>query len=155
MRRKDREITDKSMIDEFLAREKIMRVAFYDAGDIYIVPVNYGFVCEEGRYRFYFHGARAGRKFELAKAEPTVGFEIDGGYKLLESEKACDFSAKFQSVIGTGRLSLIENREEKQKGLNLLMKQNTGKSDWEFNENMLNATAVFSLEAEKLSCKAR
>lgn len=65
MRRKDREITDKSMIDEFLAREKIMRVAFY--------------------------GTRAGRKFEPTKAEPTVGFEIDGGYKLSESEKPVIF----------------------------------------------------------------
>lgn len=62
---------------------------------------------------------------------------------------------KFPSAVGTGRLSLTENREEKLKGLNLPMKQNTGKSDWEFNENMLNAAAVFSLETKKLSCKAK
>ena len=36
-------------------------------------------------------------------------FEIDGAYELLEADAACDYSAKFQSVIGTGRLSIIED----------------------------------------------
>lgn len=62
-----------------------------------------------------FHGAKAGRKFELSKSSPKVGFEIDGSYKLLENEIACDFSASFQSVIGTGRLSLVYDKEEKRK----------------------------------------
>ena len=87
-----------------------------------IVPVNYGYLYENGKYSFYFHGAKAGRKYELSKSEPKVGFEIDGKYKLLESETACDFSAAFQSVIGTG---------------------------------MLEAVAVFRLDVDKMSCKAK
>ena len=63
MRRKDREITDISAIDTFLTEEKILRIAFYDDGDIYIVPVNYGFRRESGKCVFYFHGAKAGRKY--------------------------------------------------------------------------------------------
>ena len=66
MRRKDREITDKNRINEFIAKEQILRIAFYDEGDIYIVPVNYGYIYDE-QYTFYFHGAKAGRKYELAK----------------------------------------------------------------------------------------
>ena len=121
MRRRDREITDKNAIKEFIAKEQIIRIAFYDEGDIYIVPVNYGYSYEE-QYTFYFHGAKAGRKYELAKKKPTVGFEIDGNYRLLESEVACDFSAAFQSVIGTGTLSLLEDNVEKINGLNAMMK---------------------------------
>ena len=44
MRRSDREITDPKIIEEFVAGEQILRVAFYDEGDIYIVPVNYGYL---------------------------------------------------------------------------------------------------------------
>ena len=66
MRRSDREITDKNKIQELITREQILRVAFYDKGEIYIVPVNYGFVYEDEKYTFYFHGAKAGRKFELS-----------------------------------------------------------------------------------------
>ena len=43
MRRKDREIIDKKVIEDFIEKEQILRVAFYDEGDIYIVPVNYGY----------------------------------------------------------------------------------------------------------------
>ena len=155
MRRSDREIIDKSTIEEFIQKEQIIRIAFYDEGDIYIVPVNYGFRKEGDSYAFFFHGARAGRKYELTKASPKVGFEIDGKYELLEAEIACDFSAKFQSVIGTGTLSLVEEKEEKIIGLNCLMKQTTNKTEWEYSDAMLNGVAVFRLDVEKMSCKAK
>ena len=44
MRRSDREIKDINSIEKFIAGEQILRIAFYDDGDIYIVPVNYGYV---------------------------------------------------------------------------------------------------------------
>ena len=42
MRRKDREVTDQAEIRKFIEKERVMRVGFCDEGDIYIVPVNYG-----------------------------------------------------------------------------------------------------------------
>ena len=155
MRRNDREITDISAIVSFIEKEKIIRIAFYDDGDIYIVPVNYGYINENGVHTFYFHGAKAGRKFELAKASPNVGFEIDGCYELLEADIACNFSARFESVIGTGRLSLVEDRSEKIKGLDALMKQTTERAGWSYNDAMLSGVAVFRLDVEKMSCKAK
>ncbi len=155
MRRNDREITDASLIEEFIAKEEIIRIAFYDRGELYIVPVNYGYICQDGKYKFYFHGAKAGRKYELAKASPCIGFEIDGKYELLKADAACDFSAKFQSVIGTGTLHLVESIEEKRAGLNCLMKQAAGTENWEYSEAMLNGVAVFRIDAEKLTCKAK
>ena len=127
---------------------------FYDEGDIYIVPVNYGYSYDE-QYSFYFHGAKAGRKYELAKKKPTVGFEIDGNYMLIGSEVACGFSATFQSVIGTGTLSLVEDNAEKINGLNAIMKQTTSKAEWNYSDEMLDAVVVFKLVVDKLSCKAK
>ena len=155
MRRNDREITDNSVIEAFIAKEQIIRIAFCDNGDIYIVPLNYGYINENGKYSFYFHGAKAGRKYELAKKSPKVGFEIDGNYELLEADVACDFSAKFQSVIGTGTLILVEDTSEKIKGLNTLMKQTTARPEWSYEDAMLNGVAVFRLDVEKMSCKAK
>lgn len=155
MRRNDREITDKEAIELFISEEQILRIAFYDNGDIYILPVNYGYLCENDKYSFYFHGAKAGRKYELSKSEPKVGFEIDGKYKLLESETACDFSAAFQSVIGTGTLHLVDEKEEKRLGLNTIMKQTTKKANWNYQNGMLEAVAVFRLDVDKMSCKAK
>lgn len=154
MRRRDREITDENKIEEFLAKEQILRIAFYDEGDIYIVPVNYGYLRGK-KYSFYFHGAKAGRKYELAGNNPLVGFEIDGNYALLKGETACDFSATFQSVIGTGILSLVEDNAEKIIGLNTIMKQTTSEEEWHYSEEMLETVAVFRLDADKISCKAK
>lgn len=154
MRRNDREITDPNNIADFIAKEQILRIAFYDEGDIYIVPINYGY-SYDGQYTFYFHGAKAGRKYELAKKTPKVGFEIDGNYSLLVGEMACDFSATFQSVVGTGTLSIVEDTEEKVKGLNAIMKQTTSKKEWYYSKEMLAAVAVFRLDVDKMSCKAK
>ena len=155
MRRNDREITDKTLIEHFIAKEQIIRIAFYDNGDLYIVPLNYGYIYDNDKYVFYFHGAKAGRKYELSKSSPQVGFEIDGAYELLEADVACDYSAKFQSVIGTGRLSIVEDNEEKIKGLNVLMNHISGKTEWSYSKEMVDAVAVFRLEVEKISCKAK
>lgn len=155
MRRSDREITNKKAIEEFVAEEQILRIAFYDAGDIYIVPVNYGYLYENDTYSFYFHGAKAGRKYQLSKSKPIVGFEIDGKYRLLENEMACDFSAAFQSVIGTGTLQLVDDIEEKKIGLNTIMRQTTQHSEWSYTDKMLEAVAVYKLEVYKISCKAK
>ena len=155
MRRSDREITDISAIEDFIRSEKIMRVAFYDSGDIYIVPVNYGFQRTGSGYALYFHGAEAGRKYELAKTSPKVGFEIDGRFRLLESETACGFSAEFQSVIGTGRLFLIEDTDEKKAALDCIMGHQTGRIEWSYTDGMLGKTALFCITVEKMSCKAK
>ena len=153
MRRKERQITDVSQITDFILSEQILRVGFQDKDDIYIVPVNYGFIIEDEKYVFYFHGAKAGRKYELAKLNPKVGFEIDGKYSLVDGELACDYTAHFQSVIGNGILSLVENLDEKVLALNSIMKQTTQNSEWTYSKELLNGVAIFRLVVENFSCK--
>lgn len=155
MRRNDREITDKAEIELFISAEKIIRIGFCDGGEIYIVPVNYGYSVDNEKYTFYFHGAPAGRKYELAQGCPSVGFEIDGRYELISADTGCGHSAKFCSVIGTGALSLIEGADEKKAALGYIMKQSTGRNEWEYDEKVLERTAVFKLEVKTMSCKAK
>ena len=155
MRRKDREITDKKMIEEFLNNQRIIRIGFYDKenDEVYMVPVNYGYIIENENYIFYFHGGKGGRKYNLSKEGANVGFEIDGQYKLVEANKACDFSAKYQSIIGNGKVKILETEEEKKKGLNAIMKQTTGKTEFEYNPRMLQNVCVYMLSVTKLTCK--
>lgn len=155
MRRKDRELTDPEQIEHLLARAQILRVAFCDGKKApYLVPVNYGYVCREGSYTLYFHGAREGRKYELSKASPVVGFELDADYRLIAGASACGYSAAYQSIVGTGTLFLIEDEEERVLGLSAIMKQATGKADWNFEAEAENAVAVFRLDVEEMTCKA-
>lgn len=153
MRRSEREITDGKQIEKMIAETEVLRVGFYDEGEIYIVPVNYGYINENGKYTFYFHGARAGRKYELSKTSPKVGFELDCKYSVIEGASACDFSSTYQSIIGTAKLEIVEELQEKEMALNLIMKQAAGKDKWEYRDGMLKAVGVYKLSVEKMSCK--
>ena len=56
IRKKEREITDKKVIEEFIISQRIIRIGFYDKpnDEVYIVPVNYGYVIENDNYIFIF-----------------------------------------------------------------------------------------------------
>lgn len=84
-----------------------------------------------------------------------MGFELDTNHKIYfkNEDVACTYTSAFQSVIGNGRVTFIEDYEEKLKGLLELMKHNTEKSEWKFDERMINSVCVFKLEVEELSCK--
>ena len=156
MRRKDREVTDPVKIADIISRCTCCRIGFCDDGEVYIVPLNFGYEIKDNSYTFYFHGAKEGRKIDLIRKNPEVGFEMDTDltvYVSGEFEAACDYTARFQSVIGNGVLSIVSEPEEKKLGLSLLMEHSTGKREWSFHEKMLEAVAVFKLEVTKLSCK--
>lgn len=154
MRRKDREITDRTKIEAIMDRCSVCRIGFYDEGEIYIVPLNFGHVKEGEKDVLYFHGAKEGRKIDLAAKEPKVGFEMDGVYVLQQAEEACSFSAQYESIIGTGRLCLVEDPAEKRRGFTAIMKQSTGREDWNFPDAAIARTAVLRLDVETLSCKS-
>ena len=156
VRRKDRQITDKKLIKKFLSEEKIIRIGYYDKAndEVYVVPVNYGYIEKNDEYIFYLHGGKKGRKYELTKEGPKVGFEIDGNYELITGEEACKYSAQYQSVIGNGKIELIDEIEEKKKALDIIMEHATGKTGFEYNPKMLEAVGIYKLTASKLTCKA-
>lgn len=153
MRRKDREVIDNTKINEIIRKSKVCRVGFADNGEVYIVPLNFGFVDHSGKRTFYFHSAKEGRKVDLVKQNPKVGFELDTGYELWEAENACDFSAGFQSIIGTGTISIVDDYEDKKTALIAIMATITGKDTWKFNNRMTDAVDVFRLDVETISCK--
>lgn len=153
MRRKDREITDSLKIADIISRCTCCRIGFNDDGGVYIVPLNFGYEVRDNTYVLYFHGAKEGRKLDLIRKNPQVGFEMDTDYALNEADIACGYSARFQSIIGNGVVSMVSEPEEKRLGLSLLMEHNTGKRDWDFNDKKLNAVAVFKLTVTKMSCK--
>lgn len=156
MRRKDREVTDPVKIEDIISHCTCCRIGFYDGEEVYIIPLNFGYEKKDDTYIFYFHGANEGRKIDLIRKCPNVGFEMDTNsavYTHGVSDIACTYTSRFQSVIGNGVMSMVSDIEEKKLGLSLLMAQNTGKREWEFDERTLNAVAVFKLEVTKISCK--
>lgn len=155
MRRKDREVLDEVKIDKFIRNCDCCRIGFYDKenNEVYIVPLNFGYSHVDNKRVFYFHGAKEGRKIELISKTKKVSFEMDSNHELIVGKMACNYSERYQSVMGTGLISFVEDKDEKIAALNEIMFQSTGKKDWDFPELMLNGVAVFKIEVTSLSCK--
>ena len=155
MRRKDREITDKNEIYEIIDKCTVCRIGFYDEKEkeVYIVPMNFGYTKENDEITLFFHGAKEGRKIELTQKYNSVGFEMETNYKVNSGDIACEYSARFESIIGNGEISLLEKAEDKKFALNRIMYQNTKKDNWQFNEDMIDLICILKLNVTKLTCK--
>ena len=153
MRRKDREVTDPQRIEEIMQACHTCRIGLVDDGQAYIVPLNFAFVRENGVPCLYFHSAREGRKIDLIRATGKAGFEMDTNGALVSGERACDFSYGYQSVIGSGRIALVEEEAAKAQALTHIMAHYTGRADWTFEPQQLRAVAILRLEVTEMACK--
>ena len=146
-------MTDHGRIADVIRRCTCCRIGFYDDGEVYIVPLSFGYTISGDTYVFYFHGAKEGRKIDLISKSPNVGFEMDTDHALNEADTACGYSARFQSIIGNGVMSAVSDTDEKKLGLSLIMEHYTGKRAWDYDETWLGVTSVFKLLVTKMSCK--
>ncbi len=153
MRRSDREVKDPAKITDIINSCSCCRIGFADNDDVYIVPLSFGYTSSGGTTTLYFHSAPEGRKIDLIRRAPKVGFEMDTNYELLRSSSACGHSARFQSIIGNGQVSIVEQPEEKLLGLKLIMSRTAGGDSWNFSEKMVDQVCVFKLQVLELSCK--
>ena len=150
MRRKDKEITDIKEIEKILFKGILCSISFSDGTDPYLVTVNYGY--RDGC--IFFHSANEGKKMDLISKNPKVCFQVVVDDELVKGEKACsDFTMKYRSVTGYGKISILQTEEEKADGLEVLMKQHTGNEEYEFEKNSLRETAVLRIEIESMTGK--
>lgn len=153
MRRKDRLVTDAATIEACLDESVVLHVGFCDEGEVYVLPVNFSYVMEDGNCVLYFHGAKEGRKADLAAKTPKVGFEMECRVETILADTSCQFSQAFLSIIGNGVCSIVECQDEKKLALSRLMLKTSGRDDWEFPEAMLNSTGIYKIEVDEMSCK--
>lgn len=148
MRRKDRLIEDPAIIGDILAQARVCRLGLVDGDRPYVVPLNFGI-----RDRtVYFHSAKQGRKLELIKANPRVCFEVDQEGELLVGERACKFGYSYRSLIGFGIAEIIEDREEKLQGLNIIL-DHYAEGPHVFKDKDVDTVAVIKVTLDEISAK--
>ena len=154
MIRKDREVTDINEILAIIDKCKVIHLGFCDEGQVYIVPMNFGYRYEKGELTFYFHGALRGRKYDIIRQNNQVGFEMECDVVPYAGELPCQYGTEFASVIGNGVASMIEDPQEKIAAMKQLMKTQTGK-DFTFSPRLVSVVNVFQVKATEFSCKRR
>jgi nitroimidazol reductase NimA-like FMN-containing flavoprotein (pyridoxamine 5'-phosphate oxidase superfamily) len=114
MFKKEKEITDRSVLFEVLKRGKYSVVSLCRENQPYIVTMNYGY--DEARKSLYFHSAFQGLKLEFLSQNPRVCATVieDHGYKKDECSHA------YRTVVFWGQMSLVEELSEKKHGMEVL-----------------------------------
>ena len=148
MRRKDKEIRDKTRIEQIIQDARVCRLALADNGQPYVVPLNFGY--RDGVV--YFHSARQGRKIDMLKANPRVCLEFSTALELVRGETPCDWGQRFQSVIAFGNARLIEDDAAKSAALDIIMAHYGGRGG-DYPEKKLKMTAVIEVKLTEMTGK--
>lgn len=154
MRKREREITDISEIRSILDSCKILHLGLSDNGQPYVVPLNFGYVLNDSKLVFYLHGATQGYKYDVIRQNPRVSFAMECDALPFEGKVACQYGMSYRSIMGMGKAEIVTDTAEKQFGMSVLMKSQTGK-DFTFNEKLVSIVHVIKITVDNYSAKKR
>ncbi|HTX72407.1 MAG TPA: pyridoxamine 5'-phosphate oxidase family protein [Rectinemataceae bacterium] len=154
MRRKDRQITERAELELLLSEAKVCRLAMATGEAPYIVALSYGYAWEE-ELELFFHCAREGRKLDLLRRDPRVGFQIEGPCEPIVGPEACDWGMRYRSIVGTGTLEELDDPAFKARALDRIMFQHGFEGNPRYNPATLAAPAVLRLRVKELCGKQR
>lgn len=152
--KREREVTELSEIVRILDKAMIVHIGMVDGEDPYVVPMNYGYTMEDGKLTLYLHGATKGRKLDVLRKNPRVFFSLECDVVPFDGPVACRYGTTYASVMGSGKAEIVEDTEEKKKGLSILMKTQTGK-DFVFDDPMVSIVSVIKIPVDEYTAKRR
>ncbi len=154
MTMREREITDINEIKAIMDKALYLHLGLVDGDQPYVVPMNYGYVFEDGMPVIYLHTAKRGYKLDLIKKNPKVFFEMVCDTVPFEGDVACRYGMTYSSVMGRGVAQIVEDVEEKKLSLSILMKTQTGKN-FDFEDKMTTIVTVIKINVLSLTGKKR
>ena len=154
MTKRERQITDRAQILEILDAAKVLHLGLAVDNEPYVVPMNYGYIQEDGKLVLYLHSALRGKKLDMIRANPKVFFEMDWDLKPFEGKVPCQYGIAYSSLMGRGTARIVEDVEEKKRAMSILMKTQTGK-DFSFEDRLVSIVAVIRIDVSEYTAKHR
>lgn len=148
MRRQDKEITDKAVMESIIRSAKVCRVALCDGDRPYVVPMCFGY---DGRH-IYLHGATEGRKIDILRGNPHVCIEFESDIEVMPADKPCSFSMRYRSVICSGRASFMAAGESRHEALQIILGQYT-RETFILGDKSLENIAVIRVDPDEMTGK--
>ncbi|MFO7740030.1 MAG: pyridoxamine 5'-phosphate oxidase family protein [Desulfatiglandaceae bacterium] len=148
MRRREKEIPDKTEVEGIIRKSLVCRLALSRNNFPYIVPLCFGY--EENA--LYFHMAREGEKLDILMKNRNVCFEFDADHEIVRGENACKWGMKYRSVIGFGTVSFLEDSESKRHALDTIMGQYS-EGTFAFPKEVLEKTVVIKVDITRMTGK--
>ncbi len=154
MTKRESQITDLTEITRILDTGKIVHMGLAVDNEPYVVPMNYGYTLEDGKLVLYLHSAVRGKKLDMIRENSKVSFSISSDLDPFEGRVACQYGLAYSAIFGKGKAAILEDVEEKKKGMSVLMKTQTGK-DFTFEDRLVSIVAVIRIDATEFTAKHR
>ena len=90
----------------------------------------------------------------MIEKNPKCCAQIECEDRMFEGDKPCTYGYTYYCLMGFGKVEVIEDPEEKIKGMQLLMKNLTDK-DFEFNERLLTMVKMARITCDSYTAKHR
>jgi nitroimidazol reductase NimA-like FMN-containing flavoprotein (pyridoxamine 5'-phosphate oxidase superfamily) len=148
VRRKEKQIQDQADVEKVIRAATVCFLALCDGLEPYVIPLSFGYA--DGR--LYFHSAGEGRKIELIRRHPLVGFALAVDVAVAAGDRACDWTMRYRSVVGRGRAVILDDAPEKIRGLDLIM-AHYGGAGGDYDARRLAATRVIRLDIQAMTGK--
>lgn len=148
MRRDEKEIKDRSEMEDVLNRATVLHLAMVDDGKPYVVPLNFGYEANV----LYLHCAPEGHKLDILRKNPTVCFATHVDASVAPAELPCQFSGHYRSVIGRGQATLVTDREKKVQALDVLMRKFM-QGPYQYQESYLQRMLVIRVDITEMTGK--
>jgi nitroimidazol reductase NimA-like FMN-containing flavoprotein (pyridoxamine 5'-phosphate oxidase superfamily) len=149
MRRKEKEIKEKSALEEILQQALVCRLAMSVNDQPYVVPMCFGY--RDGC--LYFHCAGEGMKLDWIRKNNSVCFECDVDQALVPSENPCEWGIKGKSIVGFGRACLLDDPESKRDALDLIMEHYGATGPFSYKEKGFQKALIIKVEIESMTGK--
>ena len=154
------EIKDKELIDQVLNDVEYGTLALCADNKPYSLPTNFVKVKDF----IYFHGAKKGKKVDIILKNPFGSFSVVQDFSIIQSyfssndKLACPATQFFKSVMIDGKISFVEDYDEKVLALSSLMEKLQSEGgykplDDKVYEKMIKATLVYKLKIEDIKAK--
>jgi ribosomal-protein-alanine N-acetyltransferase len=149
MRKVNLEIREPKIQEEILQRAHICRLALMEGNKPYILPFNYAY--HEGK--IYIHCATEGKKLDILRKHPEVCFEVEEKGQIVKDKTACKWSTLYRSIVGYGRVDILEDKSEKKEGLKLIMEHNAYEGSMVFEEKKVDSVLILRLTIDSMTAK--
>ena len=150
MRKIEKQVSDPAMIDAIIGRADVIRIAMVKDNRPYLVPLNFGY---DGK-SFYIHSAKQGKKLDIIKENPNVWFELTGKHAIVPSPYGCEWTCKYECVMGEGKAEILTDSQQKRHALDVIMEKYSPDKKYDYSDKSVDNVCMVKIDIENMIGKS-
>ena len=123
----------------------------------YVVTLNHGYEWDEsdGHLILYLHTSNKAHLLTIIGKNPNCAFSMECNVSPFSGPIPCRNGMVYESIMGSGKISVLSTTEDKSHALLRIMKAQTGSDDYVFDDRLVSIVSVMRLDVTTMNAKKR